>query len=259
MKNKEYKVYEVETKRKSGLFGLSFIVCGLLLAVSVCNLFGYAFFSSGISFVSGNQRNPNNFYAVEVANFETYDDAYSFASTIQAKGGAGYVTFNKKYKVLSSLYLTYDDAKSVADNIKGEYSGACVYEIAFPDIKVPDDISNTQQKSLTTSFAVTKSAIATMTNIYLGIDRAEISDSNAKNMISTLYDDCIDQVDSIHTSFHSLDTAKYLKLKMYLTDFASNIADIVKLDLKDVELSQIIKYQQIKCAYLYISMANLFQ
>lgn len=259
MKNREYKVYEVETKRKSGFFGVSVIICGLLLAVSVCNLFSYVFFSSGISLVSGSSRNANNLFAVEVASFDTYNDAYTFASTLQSKGGAGYITYNKKYKVLSSLYLTYDNAKSVADNLKNEYTDACVYEIVLPDITMPDDISDVQQTALTNCFAITKSALSTMTNIYLGIDKAEISDSNACNMINTLYDDCTDQVDSIRTSFHSKDTAQYLKLKMYLTDFASNLADIAKLDLKGMELSQIIKYQQIKCAFLYISMANLFK
>lgn len=259
MKNKGYRVYEIASGRKSGIFGASVIICGLLLAIGVCNLFSYAFFSNGISFVSGNGRNVNNFYAVEVDSFDTYDEAYSFATAIQSKGGAGYITYNKKYKVLTSLYLTYDDAKSVADNIKGEYSSACVYEIAFPDISVPEDISHEQQTAITTSFAITKSAIATMTNIYLGIDKGEIKDSTAGTMLYTLYDDCVSQVDSIRTAFHSLDTATYLKYKMYLTDFASNIAEISNLDLKGMELSQIIKYQQIKCAFLYITMCGLFK
>ena len=259
MKNKEYKVYEVNAKRKRGLFGVSMVIFGLLLAISVCNLLSYAFFSGGISFVSGKSRNPNNFYAVEVASFSEYDDAYEFATQLQTKGGAGYITYNKKYKVLSSLYLTYNDAKSVADNIKNEYTNACVYEIVLPDISVPDDITSAQQKAITTSFAVTKSAIATMTNIYLGVDKGEIKDSTARTMLYTLYDDCSSQVDSIRTAFHSLDTATYLKHKMYLTNFASNLAEITNIDLQGMELSQIIKYQQIKCAFLYITMSNLFQ
>lgn len=259
MKNKEYKVYEVNTKRKSGIFGVAVIVCGLLLAISVCNLFSYVFFSSGIDFVSGKGRNSNNFYAVEVDCFDSYDEAYNFATTLQIKGGAGYITYNKKYKVLTSLYLTYEDAKSVADNIKGEYANACVYEIVLPDISIPNDITKEQQTAISTSFAVIKSAISTMTNIYLGVDKGEIKDSAAKTMLYTLYDDCTSQVDSVRTAFHSLDTATYLKHKMYLTDFASNLAEISKLDLKGMELSQIIKYQQIKCTFLYITMANLFQ
>lgn len=258
MKNKEYKVYEIQSKRKSGMFGISIVICGLLLAISVCNLFSYAFFSGGINFVSGKGRNANNFYAVEVNSFDDYDSAYEFATALQSKGGAGYITYNKKYKVLSSLYLTYNDAKSVVDNIKGEYAEACVYEIAFPDIEVPDDITNEQQTAISTSFAMTKSAIATMTNIYLGIDKGEIKDSTARTMIYSLYDDCSSQVDSISTAFHSLDTATYLKHKMYLTNFASHLAEISNIDLQGMELSQIIKYQQIKCAFLYITMANLF-
>ena len=259
MKNKEYQVYEVKAKRKNGAFGAVVVICGLLLAISVCNLFGYAFFSNGISLVSGKSRNPNNYYAVEIASFDKYNDAYDFALEIQKKGGAGYITYNKKYKVLSSLYLTHSDAKSVADNIKSEYANACVYEIAFPEIDVPDDISKEQQTSISTSFAVTKSAIATMTNIYLGIDTGELPDSTAHTMINSLYDDCTSQADSIRTSFHSLDTAIYLKYKMYLEDFSSNIAEISKLDLQGVELSQIVKYQQIKCAFLYVTMCNLFK
>ena len=254
---KEYQVYEVK-KKKSGFFGISVVVFGLLLTISVCNLFGYVFFSSGISFVSGKQRNGNNFYAVEVQAFDDYDDAYNFATELQKKGGAGYITYNKEYKVLASMYLTYDDAKSVANNIKSEYSKACVYEIVLPDIDVPSDLSAEQQTAITTSFAVTKSALATMTNIYLGVDSGELGDETAHTMLNTLYEDCVAQVDSIRTSFHSLDTATHLKHRMYLTDFTSHLAEVSKLDLKGMELSQIVKYQQIKCAFLYITMANLF-
>ena len=259
MKNKEYQVYELNHKRKGGAFGVVVIVCGLLLAISFCNLISYAFFSNGISLVSGKSRNPNNFYAVEVSSFDDYDKAYDFASELQKKGGAGYITYNKKYKVLSSLYLTYNDAKSVAENLKGEYANACVYEIAFPDVNIPEDITKEQQTAITTSFAVTKSALATMTNIYLGIDKSELSEQSAHTMLNALYDDCLSQVDSIRTSFHRLDTATYLKHRMYLGDFASNLAEIAKLDLQGMELSQIIKYQQIKCAFLYITMCNLFK
>ncbi|MBQ7880917.1 MAG: SPOR domain-containing protein [Clostridia bacterium] len=258
MKNKEYRVYEVKTK-KTHTFSIAVIICGLLLSISVCNLVSFMFFSNGIDFVSGKQRNANNFYAVEVNSFDTYDDAYNFATTLQQKGGAGYITYNKKYKVLSSLYLTYDNAKSVADNIKGEYANACVYEIVLPEIVVPDDITKEQQNAITTSFAVTKSAIATMTNIYLGLDKGEMQDTTAHTMLTSLYDECADQVTSIKTAFHSLDTATYLRHRMYLTDFASNLAEISTINLSGIELSQIIKYQQIKCAFLYISMANLFQ
>lgn len=259
MKNKEYKVYEVNSNRRKGIFSGAFIICGLLLAISVCNLFSYVFFSSGIDFVSGKGRNANNFYAVEVDCFATYDEAYSFATTLQSKGGAGYITYNKKYKVLSSLYLTYDNAKSVADNIKAEYPNACVYEIVLPDISVPSDITKEQQNVITTNFAVLKSTIATMTNIYLGIDKGEIKDETAITMLNALYNDCVAQADSVRIAFHSLDTATYLKHKMYLTQFASNLAEISHIDLNGMELSQIIKYQQIKCAFLYITMSNLFQ
>lgn len=254
---KAYKVYEIKRK-KNNFFGVTFVVCGLLLAVSVCNLVSFVFFSSGIDFVSGKQRNTNNFYAVQVESFETYDEAYNFASELQKKGGAGYITYNKEYKVLSSLYLTYDNAESVAKNIKGEYANACVYEIVLPDITVPEDITKEQQNVITTNFAITKSAISTMTNIYLGIDKGETKDSTANTMIQALYDDCVAQVDSVRVAFHSLDTATYLKHKMYLSDFASNIAEITHLGLSGMELSQIIKYQQIKCAFLYITMAGLF-
>ena len=258
MKSKEYKVYEINQK-KSNFFGLSFLICGLLLAISVCNLFSYAFFSNRISLVSGKQRNPNNFYAVQVATFDDYDDAYTFAIQLQNKGGAGYITYNKEYKVLASMYLTYNDAKSVAENMKDEYNQARVYEIVLPDITMPDDLTKEQEKAITNSFAITKSTLATMSNIYLGLDKGEIKDSTARTMMSSLYDDSIDQVDSIRTSFHSLDTAKHLKHRMYLTNFASNIADICNISVSGMELSQIIKYKQIKCAFLYITMANLFQ
>lgn len=257
MKNKEYEVYEIKRK-KSGFFGISVVVFGLLLAISVCNLFSYVFFSGGISFVSGKGRNSNNFYAVQVQEFEDYNEAYKFSVELQKKGGAGYITYNKKYKVLSSLYLTYDNAKSVADNISSEYKDACVYEIALPEIDVPSNLSKEQATAINNSFAVTKSAIATMTNIYLGVDKGEIKDSTAINMLNTLYEDCVAQSDSIRTAFHSLDTAVHLKHKMYLGDFASNISEMCHLDLQGMELSQIIKYQQIKCVFLYITMANLF-
>lgn len=256
MKN-GYRVYEVNSK-KNGTFGIAIVIFGLLLSVSVCNLFSYAFFSNGISLVAGKQHSVNNFYAVQVDGFDDYDKANEYALKLQKQGGAGYITFNKEYKVLSSLYLTYEDAKSVVDNIKAEYPEAAVYEFDLPDIDLPSGLDDEQRRAISTSFAVTKSCIATMTNIYLALDTGEIKEPAAHTMLSTLYEDCTSQADSIRIKFHSRDTAQHLKHEMYLNDFASHIAEINKLDLKGMELSQIIKYQQIKCAFLYIAMCNLF-
>ena len=226
MKNRGYKVYSVNSKSKSGFWGIITVICGLLLTISICNLLSYAFFSSGLSIVSGRERSGNSFYAVELDNFDTYDEANTFATTIQQKGGAGYITYNKKYKVLSSLYITYNDAKAVADNVKQDYPDATVYEIVFIDVKLPDDLNSEQNNAITTSLEVIKSAISTMTNIYLGLDTGELSNETAHSMLQTLYDDSVTQVESISSAFHSKDEAIYLKYKMYLTDFASNIAQV---------------------------------
>ena len=258
MKNKGYKVYNTSSKSKGGFWGVTIVICGLLLTISVCNLLGYAFFSSGLSIVSGKERSANSFYAVEVDSFATYDEANKFATTIQQKGGAGYITYNKEYKVLSSLYVTYNDAKAVADNIKQDYQDATVYEIRFVDIEIPSDLSNEQHNTIATSLEVIKSAISTMTNIYLGLDTGEISNETAHSMLQTLYDDSVTQAESISSAFHSKDEAIYLKYKMYLTDFASNISQICSIDMQGVELSQIIKYQQLKCVFLYLRMRELF-
>lgn len=258
MKNKGYKVYSVNTKSKSGFWGITIVICGLLLTISICSLLGYAFFSSGLSIVSGKERSTNSFYAVELDSFDSYEEASKFATTIQQKGGAGYITYNKEYKVLSSLYVTYNDAKAVADNVKQDYTNARVYEIVFVDVTIADDLTNEQHKAITTSLEVIKSAIATMTNIYLGLDTGELSNGTAHSMLQTLYDDSVTQAQSISTAFHSKDEAVYLKYKMYLTDFASNISQICTIDMQGVELSQIIKYQQLKCTFLYLRMRELF-
>lgn len=258
MKNKGYKVYSVNSKSKGGFWGVTIVICGLLLTISVCNLLGYAFFSSGLSIVSGKERNGNSFYAVELDSFDSYNEANKFATNIQQKGGAGYITYNKEYKVLSSLYVTYNDAKAVADNVKQDYPDATVYEIVFVDVKLPDDLTSEQHNAITTSLEVIKSAISTMTNIYLGIDTGELSNETAHSMLQTLYDDSVTQAESISSAFHSKDEAIYLKYKMYLTDFASNISQICSIDMQGMELSQIIKYQQLKSTFLYLRMRELF-
>lgn len=256
MKNKEYKVYEVERKNR---LGVAFVILGLLLAVSVCNIFGYLFFSNGINIVSGKENtNSGNFYAVEISCFDKYDEAYSFAQELQKKGGAGYITYNKKYKVLSSLYLTFNDAKKVAQNVQENYKDACVYELVLPDVSLPSDLNEKQTKALKNSLAVAKSNIATMTNIYLSLDRGDISEQTAKTMIHTLSEDFVDENNSIKTNFHSKDTAVYLKYQMYYNDILSATKQVSKIELKGSELSQMIKYQQIKLAFTYISMCNLF-
>lgn len=256
MKNKEYKVYEVERKNKLG--GL-FVILGLLLAVSVCNILGYFFFSNGIDIVSGKENtNSGNFYAVEINSFEKYDEAYNFAQELQTKGGAGYITYNKKYKVLSSLYLTFNDAKKVAQNVRENYKNACVYELVLPEINIPSDIDEKQVKILKNSFAVVKSNIATMTNIYLSLDKGDISDQTAKTTLYTLSEEFETENKSIKAVFHSKDTAVYLKYQMYYEDVLNATKQVSKIDLKGSELSQMIKYQQIKLAFTYISMCNLF-
>ncbi len=248
--------YENKT---SGLLKVSLLICGILLVVSVCNLFGYAFFSSGVSLVSGKSFNANNFYAIQLEKFDDYNQAQNFATELQKLGGAGYVTYNKGYRVLSSMYLTYDQAKSVMDNVKVDYPNVCVYELCIPEVNLPNDISEEQLKVLSTSLAVSKSTISTLYNLYVGIDSGEIKDDTAKSMLKALTDDCNSQLTSFKTAFHSKDTATYLKYKMYLSDLASNIAEISNIGLNGSELSQIIKYQQLKCVFVYINMCKLFE
>lgn len=253
---KSYINYE---NKKSGVLKISLLLCGLLIAVSVCNIFGYVFFSSGISLVSGKHTNINNFYAIQLEKFDEYTQAQDYATNIQKLGGAGYVTYNKGYRVLSSMYLNYEQAKSVMDNIKSDYPNVCVYELCVPDISLPSDLSEEQLKVLSTSIAVSKSTISTLYNIYVGIDSGEIKDELAKSMLSALTDDCNTQLTSFKTAFHSKDTATYLKYKMNLSDLASNVAEIIKIGLSGSELSQIIKYQQLKCVFVYINMCKLFE
>lgn len=256
MKNKEYKVYEID--KKKGKFGVVFVICGLLLAISICNVLGYLFFSNGINIVSGRDASTGNFYAVEVDSFDKYDEAYAFAQELQKKGGAGYITYNKKYKVLTSLYLTNSDAKKVAENLEQDYPNARVYELVLEDVSIPTDLDEQQSKTLTNSLAVAKSNISSMTNIYLSLDKGDISEQTAKTTLYTLSTDLISERTSIQTAFHSKDTAIYLKYGMYYDDLISSIKQIEKIDLLGSEFSQIVKYQQIKLAFLYISMCNLF-
>lgn len=244
--------------KNSGL-RIPLLICTILLVVSVCNVLGYVFFSSGISFVSGKHTNINNFYAVQLDKFDDYTKAQEFASKLQKLGGAGYITYNKGYRVLSSMYLNYEQATTVKDNIKKDYPNVCVYEICVPDTEFSNDLSEEQTKVLTTSLAVSKSTISTLYNIYVGIDSGEIIDDTALTMLKALCDDMDSVLSSFKTAFHSKDTANYLKYKMYLADLTSNICEITTVGVKGSELSQIIKYQQLKSVFVYVNMCKLFE
>jgi len=61
------------------------------------------------------------FFYVEINSFLNYKEANKLANSVQEQGGAGYIYYDGKYHVLTSLYLKKEDANKVKENLTKDF------------------------------------------------------------------------------------------------------------------------------------------
>jgi hypothetical protein len=76
-----------------------------------------------------------SWYAIQLGAFDSEESARSQAESFVARGAAGYVRKDSRFRVLGALYPTREEAQTVRQQLQSQHEiDSYVYEIALPDI-----------------------------------------------------------------------------------------------------------------------------
>jgi len=76
-----------------------------------------------------------SWYAIQLGAFDSEESARSQAESFVARGAAGYVRKDSRYRVLAALYPTREEAQTVRQQLHGQHEiESYVYEINLPEI-----------------------------------------------------------------------------------------------------------------------------
>ena len=134
------------------------------LVISLGGLLGWALYRCG--FGISPRLKTVSYYAVCFGEFDTKEQAETFAQSLQLKGGAGFIA-GENNMVLASIYSTKEQAESVINN-NTDYSGKVVV------IDINDDYKNEQK------------ILNNLINLYIDYDKTQ----DASLCIKSLDDIC---------------------------------------------------------------------
>lgn len=196
-----YKKNKKQTKAPAGIKRL----CIFVVAMATCFASFYVFSLFNItSFLGLNKYkvfSEKTYYAVCVAEGQTFVEVSNVVSPLKNYGGAGYVLKqNKKYYVVASIYQTEADAQKVCDNISGEFE-ASVTKIKLDSLVLSSDYTSEQISALKTSLDLVNRTFEKLYEVCVSFDKGEILEAEAKQKLQVFRETCQLEKENLSNTF----------------------------------------------------------
>lgn len=213
-------------KKPKNYFSLIFIIIIILLGLCI--------------FLYPKNYNYEKMYFVEIDNFNTYKDANKLANLISNKGGAGYVFYDGKYRVLASFYSNYDNAKKVSENLNKEYKNVSILTVENTKFTPKKQLNKHQNSQVKIVLKTTFEALLKLEKLNLKLDKKTLSENELKLHIKNINDN----FQNIYSSFLSYfkNDSKFNIAKKYLNEIKNSMSTLTA----DTITSSILRYENIK-------------
>jgi ABC-type multidrug transport system fused ATPase/permease subunit len=197
-----------------------------------------------------------NFYLVEIASFQTYSKASTFANEIRQQHGAGYIYYDYNYKVLATYFTSKSDAEKVISNLDITYPNAKVYTLQVSKNfklnllnKKQSDAVEKLNKNLQETINLLSNASVLLDKQELSLNKFNLQTNEIINSFSDLYENFLnlfkqnsthnvtkEHLKNIQTNLTCLTNVKdeqYLhnNLKFKLIDIVINYANFLLIYL----------------------------
>ena len=118
---------------------------------------------------------PNQtWYALQLGTFDNAEGAEELAAQYKARGAAGYVWHDNRYRTLAALYETKDDAQGVRTKLWENHGiDAYPYEIELPELTLRMKGKKGQLDILQAAFVQAQGLVASLQNLSVRMDRQE--------------------------------------------------------------------------------------
>lgn len=117
-------------------------------------------------------------YAVQLGVFENEQSANEQAKDYQARGAAGYVYKDSRYRVLAALYESKEDVSFVREQLRVSHSlDTYAFDITMPELTLRLSGAKGQLDALETGYHVLSDLVTQLARKALLIDRQELNRS----------------------------------------------------------------------------------
>lgn len=123
-------------------------------------------------------------YALQLGAFENEQSAAELAKTFEARGAAGYVWKDTRYRALAALYPTQADIQQVRTQLSGKYGiDSYTYEVSLPTLTLRMTGMRGQLDILEAGFLHADDLVSQLQKLSILMDRQEV---NAEEAIQQL-------------------------------------------------------------------------
>lgn len=212
------------------------------------------FLTAACVIIAPKRKVVNEFFYVEIDNFQTYNEAISLSSELQKSGTGSYIFFDKSYHVLVSFYSSKNDAEKVCENIKNSHPNSQVFSINFPQFYHQKSLKKSQNLAIENLLNLTKKIISQLEHLSNNFDRQTISYAEVNNSIKNYLDDYTSTYEELLENFKT--NSKFNKVKEYSEEIQTSLqsltkkeADKLSVSLRYELISITIKLTQISCSF----------
>lgn len=236
--NFNYLQYKKTLNRKNNFsFTLIFLIIILLLGFCV--------------YLAPKPKSTNNFYYVEIDNFQTYKEAINLSNQLQKSGCLGFIYFATSYHVLVSFYSSFENAEKVSENLKNDYKNTKVFSINFPLFNEKKNLTNNQNLSVKKVMATTKKVILELESLANDFDTQKVTHNEAKILTKNYIDEYSSAYEDFLVNFKT--NSKHNKVKNYLQNILNSLNSLEEKE--EHEFGILIRYEIINISISFTQIS----
>ena len=231
-----YKKNNKKTVMRTPLKAFLFFV---LLVVIMFGCF-YAFSVVNITTLFGlNQYQifeQKQYYAVVVAQGDTYFDVANIDKQIKQQGGAGYVlNLDGSCYVIANIYASSDDAQKVCDNLTESFATS-ILNIKLSNLVLSAEYTTEQITALKNSLDLVNQSQQKLYEVRISLDKGEILDAEAKQKLQIFNETCQYQKQNLSKVF--LDNCDNIvtNVKIFQSELISCLNSIMLSDSLSIDI-----------------------
>ncbi len=162
-----------------------------------------------------------NYYCVQMGMYADRATAEYYANSVTARGGAGFILFDKSYRIIASIYGELSHAESVINRLTNSGTICSLYVITIPSY-LDLSLSISDRESLATISALTDYAYTALYELSNEIDLETVTPSELNGKLSELKN----TVDEHQKLLDGIQTSQNLEISAHVSTISEILNDL---------------------------------
>lgn len=213
-----------------------FFVCFVAIMFACLNIFSLVDMTSLLGFNKYQIFSQTNYYAVVVAEGQSYFDVSGIDKQIKQQGGAGYV-LNKDNKcyVIANIYASSEDAQKICDNLAQNFTTS-ILTINLSNLVLSADYAAEQISALKNCLDLVNQSYKKLYEVCISLDKGEILDAEAKQKLQVFKENCQYQKQSLSNMFADNCDNVVTNVKIFASELITSINAVILSDNLSVDI-----------------------